>query len=222
MSSRRRARATGISVWIIALLVALVATIQIRSEVEVTRALVGVDPTSLAFLIDDLHRANDALASDAAMLGTRRDALRGGSNQEADAQLNAEAGQLRVIEGLVAVHGPGVVITVDAPLTPLDLQDAVNTLRVAGAEAMSVNDHRIVTGSVIRLAGDGITVDGTAARGPWSLSAIGEPTRLAGAADQMTRSLRDDPRVRHADYRSESDLAIRSTVVQRPFVYGSA
>jgi hypothetical protein len=38
----------------------------------------------------------------------------------------------------------------------------------------------------------------------------------------MTRALRDDPRVRRADYRSQDDLAIRSIVVQRPFVYGSA
>ncbi len=201
---------------------AFVAVVQVRSQAEVERSLEGQDSTALAFLIDDLHRANDSLAADSAMLRARRDALRGGSNQEADAQLNAEASQLRVIEGLVPVHGPGVVITIDAPLGPLDLQDAVNTLRVAGAEAISLNDHRVVTGTVIKLSGDAISVDGTAARGPWSLSAIGEPTRLAGAADQMTRALHDDPRVRHAAYRSENDLLIRSTVEQRPFVYGSA
>ncbi len=61
MSARRRRRVRGISVWLIALLVALVATIQIRSQVEVERSLVGVDARSLAFLIDDLHRANDSL-----------------------------------------------------------------------------------------------------------------------------------------------------------------
>ena len=55
-----RTRAVG--VWLIALLVALVATVQIRSEAEVARSLVGVDATSLAFLIDDLHRANDSLS----------------------------------------------------------------------------------------------------------------------------------------------------------------
>jgi hypothetical protein len=38
-----------VGVWLIALLVALVATIQIRSQAEVERSLVGVDATSLAF-----------------------------------------------------------------------------------------------------------------------------------------------------------------------------
>jgi uncharacterized protein YlxW (UPF0749 family) len=77
-------------------------------------------------------------------------------------------------------------------------------------------------GTAFRIAGDSIEVDGTPERGPWTLVAIGDPGRLGGAADQMTRALRADPRVRRADYRSVADLAIRSTVVQRPFVYGSA
>src|SRR2546429_122817 len=51
-TARRASRARGISVWLIALLVALVATVQIRSEAEVERSLVGIDSTSLAFLID--------------------------------------------------------------------------------------------------------------------------------------------------------------------------
>jgi uncharacterized protein YlxW (UPF0749 family) len=219
---RARRNRYALVVGLLTAVLAFVAVVQVRSQAEVERSLEGQDSTALAFLIDDLHRANDSLAADYAVLRARRDALRGGSNQEAEAQLNAEASQLRVIEGLVPVHGPGVVITIDAPLTSLDLQDAVNTLRVAGAEAMSLNDHRVVTGTVIKLSGDAISVDGTPARGPWSLSAIGEPTRLAGAADQLTRALRADPRVRRADYRSENDLAIRSIVAQRPFVYGSA
>jgi len=53
---------------VIALLVALVATVQIRSQAEVERSLVGIDTTSLAFLIDDLHRANDSLQAEAADL----------------------------------------------------------------------------------------------------------------------------------------------------------
>jgi len=149
---RTRRNRYALVVGLLTALLAFIAVVQVRSQAEVVRSLEGQDSTALAFLIDDLHRANDALASDTAVLAARRDALRGGSNQEADAQLNAEAAQLRVIEGLVPVHGPGVLITIDAPLTALDLQDAVNTIRVAGAEAISLNDHRIVTGTVIKPA----------------------------------------------------------------------
>ena len=67
--ARRPSLARAVGVWLIALLVALVATIQIRSQAEVERSLVGVDPTSLAFLIDDLHRANESLEAERAELG---------------------------------------------------------------------------------------------------------------------------------------------------------
>jgi uncharacterized protein YlxW (UPF0749 family) len=219
---RGRRNRSALVVGLLTALLAFVAVVQVRSQAEVVRTLEGQDSTALAFLIDDLHRANDDLEAQAATLAGRRDALGGGSGSEAENQLGEEALRLRVIEGLVPVHGPGVVVTVDAPLTPLDLEDAVNNLRVASAEAVAVNDRRVIMGTAFRLAGDSIEVDGTPERGPWTLVAIGDPGRLGGAADQMTRALRADPRVRRADYRSVADLAIRSTVVQRPFVYGSA
>jgi len=45
--------------------VAFLGVVQIRSQAEVVRSLEGQDNTSLAFLIDDLHRANDALGAQA-------------------------------------------------------------------------------------------------------------------------------------------------------------
>src|SRR5258708_8768094 len=73
---RRRTSRRAISVWLIAMLVALVATVQIRSQAEVQRSLVGIDTTSLAFLIDDLHPANDSLLAEATDLQQRHAALR--------------------------------------------------------------------------------------------------------------------------------------------------
>src|SRR2546430_16584931 len=141
--ARQRASGRAIGVWIIALLGAMVATGQIRSEREVERSLVGTDTTTLAFLIDDLHRANDLLLAETADLTQRQVALRTGSGNAADAELTAEVDRLRAVEGLVAVHGPGVVVVIDAfGLQALDLQDALNNLAAGGAEAIAVNDHR--------------------------------------------------------------------------------
>ena len=207
--SRRRNRATGISVWLIALLVALVATIQIRSEVEVQRSLVGTDPTSLAFLIDDLHRANDSLDAEKTDLTSKRAQLQSGQSGAADQVLTTEAEQLRVIEGLVPVHGPGVVLEIDATgLSTLDLQDALNNLFAGGAEAIDVNGSRIVMGVPV-----------SAVSSPLTISAIGDVTRLGLVAGLMTKQLRADRRVRNASYRAESDIVIRSTVSAKPFVY---
>ena len=223
MSSRRRARATGISVWIIALLVALVATIQIRSEVEVTRALVGVDPTSLAFLIDDLHRANESLDAEKTDLDQRRVALQSGETTTIDQVLTDEANRMRAIEGEVPVQGPGVVMVIDATgLSALDLQDALNNMTAGGAEAIDVNNRRVLTGVPVAQTGGGVTVDGVIVTPPWTISAIGDANRLAEVADLMTNQLRADRRVRQVSYRVDANIVIRSVISAKPFVYAIA
>src|SRR6266446_9161461 len=110
----RRRSGRAIEIWLIALLVALVATVQIRSEAEVERSLVGVDATSLAFLIDDRHRANDSLSIEKADLTQRRATLQTGGSGAADQVLTDEANRLRALEGLIPVRGPGVVMVIDA------------------------------------------------------------------------------------------------------------
>ncbi|HKB19243.1 MAG TPA: DUF881 domain-containing protein [Candidatus Dormibacteraeota bacterium] len=220
---RRPFRVRGISVWLIALLVALVATVQIRSQAEVERSLVGTDPTSLAFLIDDLHRANDSLDTEKADLVRQRAQLQSGQAGAADQVLTDEANRLRAIEGLTPVHGPGVVIVIDASgLTALDLQDALNNLAAGGAEAVDVNDRRVLMGVPVYQTGGGVTIDGTVVAPPWTISVIGDANRLGLVADLMTQQLRADRRVRAATYRVESDVVIRSVLTEKPFVYAVA
>lgn len=224
MSARRRSapRTSGraVSVWLIALLVALVATVQIRSEAEVERSLVGIDTTSLAFLIDDLHRANESLQAESADLAQRKARLESGGSGAADQVLSEEANHLRAVEGLVPVHGPGVVIVIDATgLTALDLQDALNNLAAGGAEAIAVNDRRVVAGVPIEQSGSGVAVNGVLVAAPWTITTIGDSIRIAEVADLMTQQLRADRRVRQASYRVEADVAIRAVISERPFVY---
>ena len=217
---QRRSTGRAISIWLIALLVALVATVQIRSQAEVERSLVGIDTTSLAFLIDALHRANDTLQSETADLQARRATLQSGTSGAADQVLTDEANRLRAIEGLAPVHGPGVVIVIDATgLTALDLQDAINNLAAGGAEATSVNGHRVVTGVAIEQTASGVAIDGVVVSSPWTITTIGDAIRLGEVANLMTQALTADRRVHAATYRVEADVEIRSVVSARPFVY---
>ena len=220
--SKRVGAAGGraISVWLIALLVALVATVQIRSQAEVERSFVGTDTASLAFLIDNLHRANDSLQAETIDLTQQVAKLQSGGDNAADQVLADEASRLRAAEGLVPVHGPGVVVVVDAAgLGALDLQDALNNLGVGGAEALAVNDRRVVVGVPIEQTQGGVTIAGVLVPAPWTISAIGDANRLAQAADLMTQQMRADRRVRQATYRVEADVVIRAVVSERPFVY---
>jgi uncharacterized protein YlxW (UPF0749 family) len=208
------------AVWLIALLIAFVATVQLRSQAEVERSLQQADPATLAFSIDQLHRSNDELEAQIAALKQQQSMLQAGGGDAVDQQLMSEANQLRMLEGLVPVHGPGIVLTLDASgLTSLDLQDAINNLAAGGGEAMAVNGHRIVLGVDIEQSDIGVSVDGSLVTAPWTFTVIGDPNRLAETADLMVQQLRGDRRVRVAAYSVEQDLVVRAVVTERPFVY---
>lgn len=217
----RRPGAYAVLVGVIAAVLAFVAVIQVRSQAVVERTLANEDPTTLAFLIDDLHTANDHLSAEIGVLQASRAALSSSGGSGATGALTNELQQLQLAEGLLPAHGPGVVVTVDAHLQALDLQDALNNLRISGAEAIAVNGRRVVTGTAITDSGGQVLIDGRAASRPWTIVAIGDPAQLASAADAMTRTLQSDPRVSLAVWRSEADLAITATVRARPLVYGS-
>jgi uncharacterized protein YlxW (UPF0749 family) len=115
------------------------------------------------------------------------------------------------------------VLVIDASgLGALDLQDAINNLSSGGAEAIDVNDRRVVTGVAVSQTGGGVSIDGVAVQPPWTISAIGDANRLAEVADQMTQQLRADRRVRQVSYRADTNIVIRSVVSAKPFVYAIA
>ena len=105
----------------------------------------------------------------------------------AEARL-AEIDRLGASVGTVAVSGPGVVVIVDDAhgsdndardrVLDLDLQILVNGLWQSGAEAISINGHRLSALTAIRSAGEAITVDYRSLNRPYRVEAIGDPRTL--------------------------------------------
>jgi uncharacterized protein YlxW (UPF0749 family) len=218
---RRRSPFTAVLVGLLSAVIVFVVVIQVRSQAEVERTLTGEDPTTLAFLIDDLHSANDALAAAVTRIEGQADALRKGGGSGAHTELASEVKQMEAITGVTPVRGPGVVISIDASLGAIDLEDALNNLRISGAEATTVNGQRVVTATPILNEGGKVLVGGKAESRPWTIVAVGDPAQLASAAELMTKTLQSDPRVTFASWHAEAALTISAVVPQRPFVYGN-
>ena len=95
--------------------------------------------------------------------------------------------------GLSEVTGPGVTITltdskidassvIDASsliVHNLDIYYIINELKNAGAEAISVNDQRVVPTTSIECGGNIITINGQKIGSPFTIKAIGLPENLA-------------------------------------------
>lgn len=105
------------------------------------------------------------------------------TDKEASALLVKELEQQNNILGKNAVTGSGVVITLTdtraQKISPEDLRQLLNGLKTAGAEAISINGHRIVYDSyVVDLGGTFISVNGKREVSPYIVKAIGNPTYL--------------------------------------------
>lgn len=98
----------------------------------------------------------------------------------------------RMEAGLVALAGPGIVVEVDdlrvdstgqivRAVHDEDLLLIVNELNAAGAEAISINDERLISISEIRLAGTRININTRAQAAPYTIRAIGNPDTLLAA-----------------------------------------
>lgn len=111
--------------------------------------------------------------------------------------LNQQLQDYKVLVGVTEVKGPGVELTLDdskarvAPgqeANPLLIHDydlllITNELRAAGAEAISLNGHRIVSNTAVRCSGPTILVNDIRIAGPFTFLAIGDAKVLSGALD---------------------------------------
>lgn len=103
------------------------------------------------------------------------------NNQEASELLTKELNQLMGVAGLRDVSGNGIVITLTdsdyTKITPNDLIELINELRLAGAEAISINDERIVYDSYV-VSPSFMQINGIRMVSPYIVKAIGNPTYL--------------------------------------------
>jgi uncharacterized protein YlxW (UPF0749 family) len=157
--------------------------------------------------LPDLIQAEEARLGDASDRIDRLQAeIDAATNQAAqrDGRVRAEhrrAGALSQVAGTTPVQGPGTSVTLsDAPRSAdrmlpsgtspddlvvhqQDVQAVVNALWAGGAEAMQIMDQRAVNTSAVRCVGNTLILAGRVYSPPYTITAIGDPDRLAQALD---------------------------------------
>ncbi len=107
------------------------------------------------------------------------------SNEQASELLDEELEQTNLLVGKTNVTGEGVVVTLknneEKSITASDLRTLVNDLKLAGAEAISINDSRILSMTEIVDVDPYILVNEERIISPYIVKAIGNPTYLSSA-----------------------------------------
>ena len=173
--------ASRVSIVVVAALLGILAVGQFRGQAGAP-ALAGLSATDLTQLIANLTTGNDKLRAEITDLRDQATHLteahdRGDTTVD---ELTSDLARIRAWAGLTPVSGQGIAITVRGQVGGDGVEGLINELRNAGAEAISVDGVRIVTGIVVAGAPGALSVENNSIGDAFEIRAIGSPQILTG------------------------------------------
>jgi uncharacterized protein YlxW (UPF0749 family) len=177
--------AAQISLFAVALLIGILLVGQLRSQARPTE-ISSLPAQELSQLVDTLSERN---RGDSLALADLRETLReyGVAGSQGQSALDVSREDLRRITafgGLAAVEGQGIVLDVQGALDAIALNDLLNELRNAGAEALAVDEVRITHRSVAVQGPTSLLIDGVEIGSSFQLQAIGSPDGLLSTIER--------------------------------------
>lgn len=181
-----RRRRNQLTIAAVTFILGMLVVVQLRTQAS-DEAFAGLSAQDLTVLVANLNDRNDQLRAEIGTL-ERELAVLDRNTERGDAsidELRADLRRVRLYAGMDAATGPGITVVVHGPIDGTGVEDLINELRNAGAEAMSLEGVRLVPGVVAVGPPGAVTVDGGPLADTFTLTAIGAPDKLTGS---LTRS----------------------------------
>jgi uncharacterized protein YlxW (UPF0749 family) len=173
----------------------LAATHGVSGGAEIRRS----DAPRLVDLVREAQSSVNRLSAQRDELANKTDSAHGRSSDAALAAMLRRSAELAAEGGLEPVHGPGLVVTLqdaqrdangrfprdaspdDLVVHQQDIQAVLNGLWSAGAEAIQMQDQRIIATSVPRCVGNTLLLNGRTYSPPYTITAIGDAAAMQAA-----------------------------------------
>lgn len=173
----------------------LAATHAVSGGAEIRRS----DAPRLVDLVRDTQATVNRLKAERDQLATKIDSTHLKSSDAALAAMLRRSAELAGEADMNPVHGPGLVVTLDdaqrdangrfprdaSPddlvVHQQDIQAVLNALWSTGAEAIQMQDQRIIATSVPRCVGNTLLLNGRTYSPPYTITAIGNATAMQAA-----------------------------------------
>lgn len=179
-----------ISIMVVCLIVGIMLSIQFKTSENYDVNLRPARVEELAVKNSTLTQEKEALSKE--LISLREKLTNVSSDSQLNADLQEELRKSNMAAGLIPVHGPGIIVTLNDSLRSvqpgddpnallvhdLDVLNIVNEIRASGAEAICVNNERITAMSEIRCAGTTILVNWNKIAPPFVIKAIGNQQLL--------------------------------------------
>ena len=165
----------------VAALLGILAVGQLRGQAGVP-GLSAMSSTELTQLIANLTTGNELLRHEIAEL-TRQESSLTESRERGETtvgELSVDLARIRAWAGMTAVAGQGIAVTVRGRIGGDGIEELLNELRNAGAEAVAVDGVRVVAGTVVAGAPGALSVENAPLGDAFEIRAIGSPQILTG------------------------------------------
>jgi uncharacterized protein YlxW (UPF0749 family) len=159
------------------------------------------DSPRLVDLVREAQQSVNRLSAQRDALAAQVDAARAGpaANDSQVAALLAKAAPLAVDAGLTPMRGPGLVVRLtdaqrdangrfprdaspdDLVVHEQDIQAVLNAVWSGGAEAVQVQDQRLIATSAVRCVGNTLLLNGKTYSPPYTVTAIGDVPKMQEA-----------------------------------------
>jgi uncharacterized protein YlxW (UPF0749 family) len=175
-----------LSVAAVAAILGLLVVVQLRGQTGGSE-LQSKSAQELTSIITSQNTENDRLRAEVATLQNQLAELQADRSNGATSvdQIESELGRIRAWTGLDAIAGRGVEITVNGDIHAAAVNDLLNELRNAGAEAISIDDIRVIAMTSVSGVPGSLDVEGFLLRDPFKVRAIGRPETLVGSLTRV-------------------------------------
>jgi len=170
----------------VAAILGLLVVIQLRGQSGGSE-LQSMTAQELTSIVANQNAGNDRLRAEVTTLQNQLAELQADRSNGATSvgQIESELGRIRAWTGLDPIAGRGVQITINGEIDAGAVDDLLNELRNAGAEAIAIDDIRVIARTSISGVPGSLDVDGLLLRDPFTIRAIGRPDTLVGSLTRV-------------------------------------
>lgn len=168
-----------VAISLVCVVLGIMLAVQFRSNQDFRYSLQNQRVEDLTLRLSSAEKERDNLQIQVQELQT------GGTTSAKEVQ------RISMGAGTIPLMGPGIVVTVEEErksadgkasdlyiLRADDMLKILNELRAGGAEAIAINNQRLITGSGISQNGQSMSINGTPFSAPFEIRAIGDPATL--------------------------------------------
>ncbi len=167
---------------VVLLVLGFLVVAQLRSQ-SANQGLATLSVQELTELVANVTTRNNQLREEIRSLEQQRESVATAVERGDTSAVQIRTDLRRVLgwSGALGVSGAGVRVVVEGPLPGDAIEQLLNELRNAGAEAISIGAIRVVPGVIVSGPANSLVASGIPLADPIEILAIGQPESLAGS-----------------------------------------